>query len=123
MASWQMSHLHNGRLSSKRKQQPNRPPKDRRFQRDMSTERQDFRFEVGRPEEGMRLDSFLDRRISWRTRPEIQDLIRADRIQIASSPARGAQRTRPATRLRKGAPSLPPPSLSLPPTPSFSSRW
>jgi RluA family pseudouridine synthase len=67
----------------------------------MSSARQELRFEVGAPDQGVRLDAFLAERLSWRSRSEVQDLIAGDRVAVAG--AAPATRVRAALRLVAGS--------------------
>lgn len=83
------------------------PPaaRERRFQRDMSARIQEYRFETGAPEAGERVDAFLARRISWRSRSQIRRLIERQRVTLEagrSELATPASEVRPSTRLRAG---------------------
>lgn len=80
---------------------PRPKAKARRFQRDMSAPLQDYRFEVGRPDHGERLDSFLSQRVRWRSRSQIQTLIQESRVEALPADSDGRS-LRPATRLRAG---------------------
>lgn len=80
-------------------------PKQRRGQRDMSLEVQEWRFEVGRPDAGSRLDAFLVERLRWRSRAGIRQAIETDRVEVLpfKEPQRAPQgRLRPGLRLRRG---------------------
>lgn len=61
-----------------------RPPerKKRRGQRDLSLPHEERRWEVGKDEHGKRLDLFLTRRISWRSREGVRDLVREGVVQV-----------------------------------------
>ncbi len=61
---------------------PKRQRKERRGQRDMSLPFQEWRFEVGAPDHGARLDGFLAGKISWRTRSAVQRVISAGRVRV-----------------------------------------
>ena len=80
-------------------------PKQRRGQRDMSLAFHEWRFEVGEPDAGIRLDAFLAQRLRWRSRNRIQQAIERERVEIRSfKDARRAPigRLRAALRLRRG---------------------
>ncbi len=71
----------------------------------MSAPIQEWRFEVGEPDAGARLDAFLSRSLSWSSRTRVKSLIAAGRIEIfAGKDPHGVRPTelRPATRLRRG---------------------
>ncbi len=80
------------------------PARERRFQRDMSVARQEWRFEVGLPDGGERIDAFLASRLRWRSRSQVQRLIAAGRVEVNEvNGANGAgDNLRPSTRLRAG---------------------
>ncbi len=83
------------------------PPlrKEKRFQRDLSLDVDVRRFEVGEPDEGMRLDRFVAARLRWRSRSRIRDLVSEGRISVEihkDATGIAVQRTRPALRLRRG---------------------
>ena len=76
-----------------------------RGQRDMSRPVHEWRFEVGSPDHGCRLDAFLGARLSWRSRQRVQRAIADESVEISSFKDRqGASvgRLRPALRLRLG---------------------
>ncbi len=84
-----------------------RPPQRKapRGQRDMSQSVHEWRFEVGSPDHGRRLDSFLSARLSWRSREQVKQVIESERIGI--EPFKDKQsapvgRVRPSSRLRLG---------------------
>jgi len=52
-----------------------RAKKRRRGQRDLSATMQEWRYEVGVDDHGVRLDKFLAARIRWRSRRGVQDLV------------------------------------------------
>lgn len=56
--------------------------KPRRGQRDLSLPYQEWRFEVGEPEHGQRLDGFLAGRLDWRSRTLVQRAIDAGAVQV-----------------------------------------
>lgn len=56
--------------------------KPRRGQRDLSLPYQEWRFEVGEPEAGERLDAFLATRLDWRSRTLVQRAIEAGAVQV-----------------------------------------
>ncbi len=71
----------------------------------MSLPFQEWRFEVGAPDHGGRLDGFLAERISWRTRSAVQRAISAGRVRVLpfKDPQRAAVgRLRPGLKLRAG---------------------
>lgn len=70
-----------------------------RGQRDMSRAVHEWRFEVGSPDHGGRLDAFLRSRISWRSRERVQRAIADGRVEI--QPFKDKQRA-PIGRLRSG---------------------
>jgi len=62
---------------------PRRPePLRPRGQRDLSLPVWEQAWEVGRPEHGQRLDTFLAARIAWRSRTGVQVLIQEGRVEI-----------------------------------------
>jgi 23S rRNA pseudouridine1911/1915/1917 synthase len=56
--------------------------KRRRGQRDLSLPYQEWRFDVGAPEHGQRLDRFLNGRLDWRSRTGIQQIIEDGHVQV-----------------------------------------
>ncbi|MDP7061930.1 MAG: RluA family pseudouridine synthase [Planctomycetota bacterium] len=56
--------------------------KRRRGQRDLSLPYQEWRFDVGQPEHGQRLDSFLNGRLDWRSRTGIQQIIEEGAVEV-----------------------------------------
>ncbi len=77
----------------------------RRGQRDMSLPVHEWRFEVGRPDHGSRLDSFLGDRLSWRSRARLRAAIEAGSVEVrAFKDPQGAEigRVRAGLRLRAG---------------------
>ncbi len=71
----------------------------------MSLPFQEWRFEVGSPDHGGRLDGFLAARISWRTRSAVQRAISDGRVKVLpfKDPQRAAiGRPRPGLKLRAG---------------------
>jgi 23S rRNA pseudouridine1911/1915/1917 synthase len=78
----------------------------RRFQRDLSAERELRRFEVGLPESGLRLDVFLAAKLRWASRARIRAWIEGGRVEVAASTdaptTRRAGAPRGAQRLRGG---------------------
>jgi 23S rRNA pseudouridine1911/1915/1917 synthase len=56
--------------------------KPRRGQRDLSLPYQEWRFEVGEPEAGERLDAFLATRLDWRSRTLVQRAIEGGAVQV-----------------------------------------
>ncbi|MCP4203489.1 MAG: hypothetical protein GY769_16345 [bacterium] len=70
-----------------------------RGQRDMSRRVQEWRFEVGSPDHGRRLDSFLSTRLSWRSRQRVKQAIDSASVEIL--PFKDPQRA-PVGRLRSG---------------------
>ena len=56
--------------------------KRRRGQRDLSLPYQEWRFEVGTPQHGQRLDAFLNGRLDWRSRTGIQQIIEDGAVQV-----------------------------------------
>ena len=56
--------------------------KRRRGQRDLSLPYQEWRFEIGEPEHGQRLDGFLAGRLDWRSRTGIKRLIEEGSVSI-----------------------------------------
>lgn len=62
---------------------PRRPAKKpRRGQRDLSLPYQEWRWEVGEPEHGQRLDAFLAERMEWRSRTLVQRVIDEGAAQV-----------------------------------------
>lgn len=53
-----------------------------RPQRDLSLPEQEWRFEVGRPDHGARLDGFLARHLRWRSRSGVQKAIADGAVQV-----------------------------------------
>ncbi len=81
------------------------PEKPRRGQRDMSLPVHEWRFEVGRPDHGSRLDAFLGERLSWRSRARLRGAIEEGRVEVGAfkDPQRAAiGRVRAGLRLRTG---------------------
>lgn len=79
--------------------------KPRRGQRDLSLPYQEWRFEVGEPEAGERLDAFLAARLDWRSRTLVQRAIDEGAVQVL--PFKDPQRAevgavRAGLRLRRG---------------------
>ena len=58
------------------------PKKPRRGQRDLSLPYQEWRFEVGEPEAGERLDGFLSTRLGWRSRTLVQRAIDEGAVEV-----------------------------------------
>lgn len=56
--------------------------KRRRGQRDLSLPYQEWRWEVGEPEHGQRLDAFLANRLDWRSRAMVQRVIDEGGAQV-----------------------------------------
>ncbi len=84
-----------------------RPPQRKapRGQRDMSRSVHEWRFEVGLPDHGCRLDSFLSARLAWRSREQIKQAIESERIGIdpfKDKRRASMGRVRPSSRLRLG---------------------
>lgn len=82
-----------------------RQSKAPRGQRDMSRPVHEWRFEVGSPDHGCRLDSFLSARLSWRSRERIKQAIDCESVGIL--PFKDPQnapvgRVRSSLRLRVG---------------------
>ncbi|HUP24543.1 MAG TPA: RluA family pseudouridine synthase [Thermoanaerobaculia bacterium] len=81
---------------------PSNPPASgarRRYQRDLSADRDVRRFEVGLPDRGSRIDVFLAQRLRWASRARIRRWIEGGRVQV--SPA-WASPVRASLRLRDG---------------------
>ncbi len=79
--------------------------KRRRGQRDLSLPYQEWRFEVGSPEHGQRLDGFLAGRLDWRSRAGIKRLIEDGAVEVLphKDPQKAAVgRMRSGLRLRWG---------------------
>ncbi len=81
------------------------PAKPPRGQRDMSAPVQEWRFEVGRPDHGSRLDAFLANRLRWRSRNGVQAAVRQGRVAV--EPFKDPQpaavgRIRTGLKLRRG---------------------
>jgi RluA family pseudouridine synthase len=75
------------------------------FQRDLSLDTEELRFEVGEPAHGARLDAFLATSLRWCSRERARGWIGSGRCRVL--PGRDPQaapvgRLRPATRLRWG---------------------
>lgn len=82
-----------------------RPRKPRRGQRDLTLPYQEYRFDVGEPDHGGRLDSFLAARLDWQSRRRVQQLIAAGMVEIL--PGKDPQQAvigamRDGLKLRKG---------------------
>lgn len=85
-----------------------RPPRERkrrRGQRDLSLPYQEWRFEIGAPEHGQRLDGFLSGRLDWRSRTGIKQMIEDGSVEVL--PHRDPQqaevgRIRSGLKLRAG---------------------
>ena len=75
-----------------------------RGQRDMSQPVHEWRFEVGSPDHGFRLDAFLSSRLAWRSREQVKQAIEGERVEIAPFKDKSAPvgRVRPSSRLRLG---------------------
>lgn len=76
-----------------------------RGQRDMSCGLHEWRFQVGSPDHGNRLDTFLSARLSWRSRRGVQSAIRVGRVEVLPfrDPRRASVgRLRSSLRLRVG---------------------
>ena len=76
-----------------------------RGQRDMSLPVHEWRFEVGSPDHGNRLDSFLAERLDWRSRNRVQAAIRQNQVEVR--PHKDPQQAligdlKPGLRLRRG---------------------
>ncbi|PCJ55848.1 MAG: hypothetical protein COA70_01865 [Planctomycetota bacterium] len=56
--------------------------KRRRGQRDLSLPYQEWRFEIGNPESGERLDAFLSGRLDWRSRTGIKRMIEEGAVEV-----------------------------------------
>ena len=81
------------------------PRKQPRGQRDLSLPVQEWRFDVGSPEHGLRLDEFVARRLRWRSRASLQRAIAGGRVDLL--PHKDPQQTsigrrRASLRLRRG---------------------
>ncbi|KAA3607505.1 MAG: RluA family pseudouridine synthase [Planctomycetota bacterium] len=59
-----------------------RPRKARRGQRDLSLPYHEYRYEVGEPDHGQRLDAFLAKRIQWRSRRGVQQMIAEGMVSL-----------------------------------------
>lgn len=59
--------------------------KRRRGQRDLSLPYQEWRFDVGQPEHGQRLDTFLNGRLDWRSRTGIQQIIEDGCVEVSAN--------------------------------------
>jgi len=59
--------------------------KRRRGQRDLSLPYQEWRFDVGQPEHGQRLDGFLNGRLDWRSRTGIQQIIEDGSVEVLAN--------------------------------------
>lgn len=70
----------------------------------MSRPLHEWRFDVGAPDRGERLDTFLSARLRWRSREGVQRAIRERRVEVVTrrDPAPAAARLRPSLRLRAG---------------------
>ncbi len=71
----------------------------------MSSPLHEWRFEVGSPDHGSRLDSFLSDRLRWRSREGVQEAIGSSRVQVLpfKDPQRAnVGRLRSSLRLRLG---------------------
>ena len=71
----------------------------------MSLPVHEWRFEVGSPDHGNRLDSFLADRLDWRSRNRVQEAIRESRVEVL--PHKDPQQAliadlKPGVRLRRG---------------------
>ena len=76
-----------------------------RGQRDLSLPHQEWRFEVGEPDHGARLDLFLKARLAWRSRQRLREAATAGHVEIRphKDPQRAeVGRLRGGTRLRRG---------------------
>jgi len=73
--------------------------KRRRGQRDLSLPFQEWRFEIGAPEVGQRLDGFLAGRLDWRSRTGVQELIEEGVVEVL--PHKDVQQA-PVGRIRTG---------------------
>jgi 23S rRNA pseudouridine1911/1915/1917 synthase len=58
------------------------PASQPRPQRDLSLPDQEWRFEVGRPDHGVRLDGFLALRLRWRSRSGVQKAIAEGAVEV-----------------------------------------
>lgn len=79
--------------------------KEKRGQRDMSLPVHEWRFEVGAPDHGGRLDAFLTERLDWRSRNRIQQAISDRCVQVLAH--KDPQQAlvgdlKPGSRLRRG---------------------
>ncbi len=86
-----------------------RPPAEKkppRGQRDLSLPWQEWRFEVGEPEHGQRLDVFLAERLPWRSRTAMRDDLVPDgpvRVLPHKDPQQApVAAVKPGLKLRKG---------------------
>jgi 23S rRNA pseudouridine1911/1915/1917 synthase len=82
-----------------------RKRKDPQGQRDMSQPLHEWRFEVGSPDHGCRLDSFLSARLSWRSRQRIKRVIDGESVEIVAFKDKHEApvgRVRSSLRLRLG---------------------
>lgn len=68
--------------------------------RDLSEPQEEVVFTVPPEAEGMRLDHWLQARVPWRSRTDLQRRIRAGRILVEGVPARKALRLRAGQRVR-----------------------
>lgn len=71
----------------------------------MSLPVHEWRFEVGAPDHGRRLDAFLAERLDWRSRNRVQEAIRDSRVEVL--PNKDPQQAligglKPGSRLRRG---------------------
>jgi 23S rRNA pseudouridine1911/1915/1917 synthase len=76
-----------------------------RGQRDMSLDVHEWRFEVGRPDHGERLDGFLRERLSWRSRSRLRAAVEEGAVEVLAhkDPQRAELgRLRAGLRLRAG---------------------
>ena len=71
----------------------------RRGQRDLSLPYQEWRFEVGTPEHGQRLDAFLAERMEWGSRTRVQGYIERGAVSVA--PGKDPQQA-PIGKLKTG---------------------
>lgn len=79
--------------------------KQPRGQRDMSLPVQEWRFEVGAPDHGSRIDTFLCRHVKWRSRTSLQRALAERRVEILpfkNPQSASVGRLRPSRRLRRG---------------------
>jgi 23S rRNA pseudouridine1911/1915/1917 synthase len=102
------------------------PRRGKRRPPDLSRPLDRWVLEVGPPDDGRRLDTFLAARLHWRSRTAVQQLIRDGRVERAGRPGRPGERVRAGdtVTLAVAATDAPPPDASaIPLEVLYEDRW